>query len=199
MIIGLCGLKGSGKDTIADYLCKNYNFTKLSFACSVKDIASIIFSWDRELLEGSTDESREFREKKDDWWSMNLGLDITPRKMLQFLGTDLFRNNFHPDIWLKIIERKIVDNPDRNIVITDCRFPNEHRLIKKYKGIMISVNRNNPAWFYDYKNKLIDSVEGVHSSELEWIRQIYDYEIKNDSTKKDLEEKILSLMNLLQI
>ena len=65
MIIGICGLIGSGKDTIADYLVTNYNFKKLSFADKLKDSVATMFDWDRDLLDGKTDESRAWREKED--------------------------------------------------------------------------------------------------------------------------------------
>ena len=41
--IGLLGNKGSGKDTLADYLVKEKNFVKYSFAKPIKDIAKIMF------------------------------------------------------------------------------------------------------------------------------------------------------------
>ena len=80
MIIGLCGRAGSGKDTIADFLVNEYNFTKLSFGKILKDVVSIIFGWDRKLLEGDTIESRE---KEDKWWSDNLKIKITPKIFLR--------------------------------------------------------------------------------------------------------------------
>lgn len=64
MIIGVTGLIGSGKDTIADYLTTHKGFKRLSFAASLKDAVAAVFGWDRELLEGSTKTSREWREQK---------------------------------------------------------------------------------------------------------------------------------------
>ena len=58
MIIGMCGLIGTGKDTVADILVNNYNFIKVSFPDKLKDGVATVFSWERELLEGTTDESR---------------------------------------------------------------------------------------------------------------------------------------------
>ena len=60
-IIALCGFMGSGKDTVADYLANIHHFRKESFANTLKDAVSIVFGWDRVLLEGSTQESREWR------------------------------------------------------------------------------------------------------------------------------------------
>ena len=103
-IIAICGFQGSGKDTLANILTKNYGYKKLSFGGTVKDVASIIFNWDRKMLEGDTKESREWREKVDVWWSNKLGINnLTPRYILQYVGTDLFRNHFHKDIWINCI------------------------------------------------------------------------------------------------
>ena len=98
-IVAICGFQGSGKDTLASILIEKYGYKKLSFAGAVKDVASVVFSWDRKMLEGDTKESREWREKVDEWWSKKLGLpNLTPRYILQQFGTDLFRNHFHKDI-----------------------------------------------------------------------------------------------------
>ena len=69
MIIGVCGLIGGGKGTVGDILVDNYGFKKLSFADKLKDAVADMFDWDRDLLEGITDESRNWREKKDEFWS----------------------------------------------------------------------------------------------------------------------------------
>ena len=113
--------------------------------------------------------------------------------MLQKIGTDIFRENFHSDIWKLVIERKLIENRDRNIVITDCRFVNEMNLIKKYGGKIICVHRNKPDWFDDYRDYKIKYAyieKNIHKSELEWIRYRYDYEILNDGGIEDLDKKI---------
>ena len=65
MLIGLVGLIGSGKDTVAERLVSHHGFRRDSFARSLKDAVSNIFGWDRELLEGNTKESRAWREQPD--------------------------------------------------------------------------------------------------------------------------------------
>lgn len=59
MILGICGLIGSGKGTVADILVRDHNFTKVSFADKLKDGVSAIFNWDRDMLEGDNDDSRK--------------------------------------------------------------------------------------------------------------------------------------------
>ena len=86
MIIGICGLIGSGKGTVADILQDDFGFTKISFADSLKDAVAAVFSWDRQLLEGATDESRHWREQIDPWWADRLKMpELTPRLILQLL------------------------------------------------------------------------------------------------------------------
>ena len=124
MIVGVCGFINSGKDTVADYLCTFHGYRRISFAASLKDAIASIFGWDRELLEGTTKSSREWREQVDPWWSERLGKEITPRYILQYWGTEVCRNGFHSDIWVASVENKLRKSTD-NIVITDCRFANE--------------------------------------------------------------------------
>ena len=130
MIIGICGLIGSGKGTVADMLEKEHSFVKVSFADSLKDVVAAVFRWPREVLEGDTEESRAWREQVDTWWANKLKMpNLTPRWILQQWGTEVCRVGFHDDIWIASIERKLDSNI--NYVIPDTRFPNEIDLIKK--------------------------------------------------------------------
>ena len=63
-VIGLVGFIGSGKNTVAETLMVN-GYQKDSFAAPLKDAVAQIFSWDRNMLEGSTTESRQWREQPD--------------------------------------------------------------------------------------------------------------------------------------
>ena len=56
-IIGIAGLIGSGKDTVANHLINEHNFQRIKFADKLKDGVAAIFDWPRDLLEGDTDES----------------------------------------------------------------------------------------------------------------------------------------------
>ena len=187
ILLSVCGFQGSGKDTFSNYLVSNHNFVKFSFASATKDILSTLFGWDRALLEGDTKESREFRETVDPWWSDKLGIpNLTPRKTLQLVGTDLFRKHFNSDIWVRCVEKKILSqiqsNQNSNIIVSDCRFPNEIKMLKDLGFSLIHIKRNLPIWFNEYKSGLdCEEVNSLHESETSWIRENFEYEINNQT------------------
>jgi len=205
MIIGIVGNIGEGKDTVAEYLETNHNFKRESFAGTLKDAVSAIFGWDRELLEGKTKESREWREQVDHWWSERLNIpELTPRLVLQLWGTEVCRKNFHGDIWIASLENKL-RNVTGNVVISDCRFPNEFTAIKNAGGIIIRVKRGaDPAWF-QYVGSALQNEEwglrmlkeaGIHESEWAWCGLPHDFEINNDGTLDQLYDKVTKIVAL---
>ncbi len=203
MIIAFCGFIGSGKDTAANYLVDNFNFEKESFAKTLKDVLSILFNWDRTLLEGNTQESRIWRTQVDTWWSNRLGIDnFTPRWAMQNIGTNVFRNCFHDEIWVAILENRLI-NSNKNIVISDIRFENEMRLVKKLGGKIIKVSRGvDPEWYQhallanknDQKALAILKEKQIHPSEYEWINNLIDLEITNNSSIINLQLKVKNLV-----
>lgn len=143
MIIGLCGYIGSGKDTCASLLETHHQFQKMAFASSIKDIIALLFGWNREHLEGTSVESREWREQVDPWWTEQLGRAVSPRLMLQIIGTEMFRNCLSPHFWTTVLKRRIQESDARDIVISDCRFPEEVELIRSLGGVVVCVQRQS--------------------------------------------------------
>ncbi len=190
VLIGICGFIGSGKDTIASYLTENKGYHKLSFGAAVKDVVSSVFSLDRHMLECITEEDRQKRETIDEWWSKTLDMpDLSPRVMMVTVATKLFREQFHPDIWTKVVERQL--SMQDKIVISDCRFANEICMLKENGGKLIYVKRHEPEWFPDYKNGIDHpEAEKLHISEREWIRSNFDYIIDNDGSIESLIEQL---------
>ena len=198
MIIGFVGLIGSGKDTAADYLVNSYEFRRDSFAATLKDAVAAVFGWDREMLEGRTAASRQWREEVDLWWAARLGvLQLTPRWVLQQWGTEVGRRAFHEDIWIASLENKLRKQQD-NIVITDCRFPNEIAAIRNAGGRVFRIKRGpDPDWWTLAEDYLGGRREappyGVHASEWSWIASPLDGIIDNNGTIGELFDKIKTM------
>lgn len=218
MLIGLCGYKGVGKSTIANILVENYGFVKFAFADSVKDVLSYVFGWDRELLEGDTEESRIFRETKDEWWTSNLGFEVSPRNMMTRIATEMFRDTLHKDIWILSLENKIrnILEDNEKIVICDYRFSdNEYYMIKNYNGIIVRVDDGNIPEYENNiiykknvykgkgKNSCLNTAKvfmdiiypNVHSSEYSFLCKPFDYIIDNKiKNRETLERNVFMLM-----
>ena len=207
MIIGICGFIGSGKDTIADYLVNLHGFRRESFANSLKDAVSQVFGWDRTMLEGRTKQAREWREQVDPWWAERLGMpNLTPRWVLQYWGTDVCRKTFHDDIWIASLENKLRNSRD-DIVISDCRFPNEIKSIKRAGGVVVRVMRGpEPEWYNHAINynsgpnhigwsigKEMLSRQNVHASEYSWVGTNFDSVLDNNGTLDHLYQQVKNL------
>ena len=190
MIIGICGLIGSGKGTVADILVEQHNYEKLSFADKLKDGVSSVFGWDRQMLEGDTDASRKWREEEDKFWTEETGETVTPRLILQLFGTDCMRNGFYDGIWVSLVKQELLKNKDKNYVIPDVRFENEAKMIRSLGGRICQVRRGpDPLWFRLYKD-LGQEPTDVHKSEWAWANVQMDYILANDGTPEDLKNLV---------
>jgi hypothetical protein len=201
MIIGICGFIGSGKDTVADYLTNFHEFRRESFANSLKDAVAQVFGWDRTMIEGRTKQAREWREQVDPWWSDRLKLpELTPRWVLQHWGTEVCRHGFHDDIWIASLENKLRHSQD-DVVISDCRFPNEIAAIRRAGGLVVRVIRGpEPEWYDsalafnhgENKNMLWSTSKSrleklkIHASETAWVGTKFDAVLDNNGSLDDL-------------
>lgn len=126
-VIGICGNKFNGKDTIADHLVKTYGYTKISFGDPLKHAIQEIFGFSNEQLWGNE------KENIDPYWN------VKPREIMQFIGTDCLRIQFGNQythigdkIWVLTLQKKIdsmFESGITKIVIPDVRFPNESKMI----------------------------------------------------------------------
>jgi len=189
-LLGIVGFIGSGKGTVGDYLVSAYGYRSMSFAHTLKDTVAAIFGWPRDLLEGNTQQGRAWRDVPDPYWSSKMNRDVTPRWVLQHIGTDVMRDHFIDNIWVWSLEKNLINN-DQPTVITDVRFPNEIKMVRDLYGELIWVRRNpEPQWIdIAIENPNAMSKLDVHLSEYSWIGGDY-HVIWNDSNLKDLYRKI---------
>jgi len=205
MIIGVCGFIGSGKDTIADYLVNIHEFRRESFANTLKDAVAAVFGWDRTMLEGRTKQAREWREQVDPWWSKRLDRAVTPRWILQYWGTEVCRRGFHDDIWIASLENKLRNSSD-DVVISDCRFPNEIKAIRNQGGIVLRVVRGPEPEWYDLAvesnlgsfDHMKTAYPDVHASETAWVGTEFDAVLDNNATLDQLYKQVNDLLQDLR-
>lgn len=130
MLIGLCGKARSGKDTIADYLVNEYGFQKKTFAAPLKALVKDLFDFDDDQINGGRKEEIDGR------------YGVTPRHLLQKVGTDWFRS-VYDRVWVDKLLRGL--DSSVNTVVSDVRFLNEVKAINRAGGCTIRVVRENHA------------------------------------------------------
>lgn len=131
-IIGVTGLVGSGKSTVANYLVENHGFTRLSFAAPLKKmlrtldpiIGNTIIKSEIESVVHPTHLS-ELTETENELKAGPFGVEY--RRLMQFLGTECIRA-VDPDFWTNAAKAQL-SNPDGRYVFDDIRFPNEAKVI----------------------------------------------------------------------
>lgn len=176
MIIGIAGKMKSGKDTAAEALV-NIGFTKIAFADHLKSVCMHLFDMTHDQV--YTLEGKE---------TIDLRYGRTPREILQFMGTEVVRDNF-PNLWVQHMWRAC--EGIENIVIPDVRFDNEAAFVALNEGVMIEIERPR----LQKKGPLAWIKEKIgHRSERGVNRQLLDYIVINDSSISDLHEQILDIL-----
>jgi dephospho-CoA kinase len=188
-IIGFLGKKRCGKDTSGDYLIEKYGFVKYAFADPVKQICKILFDFSEDQLYGEKKEGVDFR-----WY-------LTPRDAFQKIGTEFAQNdiyNYFPRlkerlkdevIWVKLFKLWHEKNKDKNIVITDVRFPHEIEAIKSLGGKIVKIDRYSANYDEHISENYIDKIE----------KNDIFYKIDNNHKKEDLYSQIDTLINLINL
>lgn len=188
MIIGLVGFIGSGKGTVRDILVREHGYHGFAFADALKDAVSTIFTWPRGLLEGDSNASRAFRERVDPWWSHKLGYEVTPRLILQKMGTEACRHGIADNIWIAALEKRIHGYDD--VVISDVRFPNEIDFVRSAGGVIVRVKRG--------EEPTPEELSKMHISESAWNYVVPDYILDNDGSLQELKDKIKLVLTVEQ-
>lgn len=185
-IIGIAGKAGSGKDTVARFILENPAFSHFkvrSFAgplkevicaltgCSIKDLENPDFK-KKEVPGFPPIYEMEYKKtfKKSDLFIPNIKeRPCTYRDLLQYIGTDMFKDKFGTDFWINRL--KI----DSDTIITDVRFPEEADFVESNGGTLISISRGS-------------SNVDKHVSESYDV--IGDYHIDNTGTLEDLGQRV---------
>jgi len=219
-------LISSSKDKPAEGTWTLNNFVNTSdfeikkFADALKDMVCILLGCTREQLE-----DRDFKEKElgEEWWyytdtlfytedrklipyidaslyiknSTNWYIiKLTPRLLLQLLGTECGREIIHPNIWVNALFADYnkgrtlkLKNATTNIdttdkwIITDMRFPNELKAVKDRGGITIRIERGST-----------NTLGNPHPSETALDGATFNYVIYNNGTIDELIDKVKEIL-----
>lgn len=113
-----------------------------------------------------------------EWFNWNGIKDDNGRTILQKVGTNLARNN-HPDIWVNVIVEslKAFGNEYDYVLIPDCRFPNEVKIMKdSFDTTSLRIHRVDFESFLTYEQK-------HHISETALDDYKFDYYISTKDLK----------------
>ncbi len=156
LIIGLGFQARAGKDTVAEYLVKNYSFKRYAFADRLKAVTATLLGVDTldDDFKTNTFEVGQFNS-------------LTGGQLLQHIGVSM--RGIDENIWVNIVRNQIDLDPAPLIVIPDCRFVNEGAMIMEMGGVRLRIRRPGIA-------------NDTHVSEQEGNKINWDYTIYNDGT-----------------
>jgi hypothetical protein len=120
-LIGIAGPARAGKDTLCSYMLDNLGgiWLRSSFADPLKEML-------RAIGVDCSDDAKAV--VSDDY-------GVTPRHMMQTLGTEWGRNLIDGDIWVKAFARL---NAGKCVIVPDVRFENEADLVREH-GVLIHL------------------------------------------------------------
>lgn len=177
-IIGLVGNKGSGKDTAADWMLKEFfSGTKVAFADPMKEAVAAMLGCD-------SVEAMEQEFGKEDPIPFLRGVSL--RRIYQTLGTEWGRKLIHPNLWIKLMDRRIAKMEKAGfdfIVVSDVRFENEAKYLRDRLATLIFIERPQPRKFRSWWAREHISEKGV--ARLPW-----ETLIKNDSSLQVFLDKV---------
>ena len=160
-LIGLAGRARVGKDTAAGIIAALTRGYTYSFATPVRAMLAPL----------GIDLNLPYWEARKDEFIPALG--VSPRRLMQTLGTEWGRDTINPDIWLVMAQRRLhASGP--GMVVSDIRFENEAAWVRKFGGCVLHITRKDAL-----------AVE-AHSSETPVPRFPEDITITNDGTIEEL-------------
>jgi len=139
VLIGITGKAFSGKDTCASEIIRllerdgkpAYN---AKFADPLKDMICAMLGCTRQTLEDPVFKESKLKE-----------LGVTPRHLMQTLGVDWARKCIRPEVWCDLFDMRWGYRVARGerVVVSDVRFDNEAKLIRKMGGFIVQVVRQS--------------------------------------------------------
>lgn len=179
MFVLITGKAESGKDTIGDYLRREYNFRTDALAAPIKRLVEDVFVLPHEVVYDRELRERPLPQPWDRW---------TVRSLLQRIGTEMFREHISPDIWVLSLLERTKRELSANWAVTDVRFPNEQSIIQeRYPGLVVSIKVVRPGRDGSTKG-------GIAGHASESFDLTADYVVTNEGSFDDLYSQIDMIM-----
>ncbi|UYZ12161.1 AAA family ATPase [Brevibacillus sp. WF146] len=177
--LALTGRMRSGKDSVADYLARQYGFARFAFGDGIRKVC-------RELFPD------QFRDNRN-------GSARKPRALLQGVGQAM--RAFDESVWINACMRHIQDTREYlvspiNVVITDLRQPNEYERLRAEGFVIVRVNASDETRI----QRMIDAGDAFTAADLEHETERHidtfavDYEIENNGSLAELHAKVDAVM-----
>jgi hypothetical protein len=167
-LIGLMGPAGSGKTSVAQYLCDKYGAKKYSFAGQLKAMVGRALDFTDAQMYGTQSEKEAIDPR----------YGHSPRWFLQRIGTEGCRHTFGQDFWIEQCMAKIRRDMPDVAVLEDARFINEAEAIRCFHAHLSDVPQHG------YVVKLLPppgrettEIGSLHPSETEWMQASADHTI----------------------
>lgn len=194
MLIGLHGRKQAGKDTvcsrIAHVMAGVLEVERVAFADRLYASAAAALGVKVEQLNAwktDPDVAIQVRDYGGDPYDPDLHANITVREYLQRYGTEAHREVFGFDFW---VEQVPLEHDRRIVVVTDVRFENEARAVRRAGGYVVQVV--GPLW--------VEAAEDAHASEKPLTLDLIDDAIANpvrDDGFRSLDNETAQLLRRL--
>jgi hypothetical protein len=171
-LIMVTGHAGSGKDTCVDYLINSLSrqgvvVHRRAFADQVKVVSQMLingfYGVDIPLSAfAKPDEKERLRPE----WPLFNGQTASIRRILQYVGTDIGRNQIDPDVWVRpVVNFYQQMNPQHVLIVSDLRFPGEYQAFRHLPGeiMCLRVNRHSVSKSAEHVSEsLFDRIPVTH-------------------------------------
>lgn len=177
--LGIHGRAGVGKDSAASLLRSALGYEVLAFADPLKAMLNEGFGWTYEQWL-----DRDWKER------VQPDIETSPRRAAQTLGTDWARRMIHPDIWVRLADRRVkrlkaLSSFDElgppPICFTDVRFDNEAKWVREMGGRVLMIHRQ------------ASPTVAAHSSEAGIDPRLITDHVSNNGTLAELSDKLVAI------
>lgn len=182
MIIGICGKKRHGKNTVARIIQQYYGSYTIAYADPLKKVCMDLWGLSYNQLFGD-----ELKEVVDPRWGKS------PRQIMQQLGEQGVRA-IHPDTWTRLLIQNIKDAEAGRMpwlhdiearaflpaptdvklwCVADVRYPNEASTIRQEGGVILKVIRPDIVSDDSHSSETsIDLIDADHTILNQGIEQL---------------------------